>query len=210
MKSFCHLVLLGIIMLALISCGTGKQVSDTIKVDVREEKSLEGRNVYVTEFEASGIDEAVKTLNDSGTGVEYMPFYWFAAMSTADDQQTAIEMAQREAYAVVSQVFDQHVITEASRGSLVNNGNTQKALKSHWEQVSSSVIRACRPYQKARIEYNRSTRKYTVTAKVGIRGDVFIQLMDQAAFAQPEGLSEEEMKQFIEINNSIINAAKAQ
>lgn len=208
MKSFCHLVLLGIIMLALISCGAGKRVSDTIKVDVREEKSLEGSDVSVTEKALSGIDEAVKTLNASGTGVEYMPFYWFAGVSTADDQQTAIEMALREAYAQVSQVFDQHVIAEGKRGSLGNNGNTQKALETHWEQVSSSVIRACRPYQNARIEYNRSTRKYTVTAKVGIRGDVFVKLMDQAAFAQPEGLSEEEMKQFIDVNNAIINAAK--
>ena len=50
---------------------------------------------------------------------------------------------------------------------------------------------------------------YEAIAKVGIRGDRYVKLLDGAKDAKPEGLSGNDLQQFIDTNNSIIDAAKS-
>lgn len=100
------------------------------------------------------------------------------------------------------------VLAESERGSVVNNGAVQKALTSHWQQVSMSIQNACEPFGKTKIEYSQTTRMYTVTQKVGIRGDKFQKMLNSAGNYKPNDLQGEELKQFIEVNKSIMEAAK--
>lgn len=170
-------------------------------------KSLEGEKVRVVSEKMQGI-EISETLSEDGTEIIKRPYRWYAGIGEADDKQMAIEMAQREAYATISRVLTNAVLDEAERGKVVNNGVVEAALKSHWEQVSSSVQSACEPFGDARIEYNPKTGMYNVTAKVGIRGDHFVKLIQNAGIVEPQGLNDEERKQFIEVNQQIIEAAK--
>ena len=100
------------------------------------------------------------------------------------------------------------ILDYARRGNLANNGKVEQALTSYWEQVSKSVQNACEPYGDALVSFRQSTGMYEVTAKVGIRGDKFNQLINSAGSFKPAELSEEELKDFIEINKSIMEAAK--
>lgn len=72
--------------------------------------------------------EMMKSLSSDGTSLVEMPYYWFAGLATADDRQTAIEMAQREAYSTISRVFNNAVMDYAARGTLAVDGKTRKAL----------------------------------------------------------------------------------
>lgn len=49
---------------------------------------------------------------------------------------------------------------------------------------------------------------YNVTAKVSIRGDRFNKMLNTASTYKPEDLSGSELEQFIEVNKSIMEAAK--
>ena len=49
---------------------------------------------------------------------------------------------------------------------------------------------------------------YKVLAKVGIRGDRYVKILDNALNAKPEGLSGSDLKEFNEANKTIIDAAK--
>lgn len=49
---------------------------------------------------------------------------------------------------------------------------------------------------------------YNVTAKVGIRGDRFNEMINSAGNYKPDNLAGEDLEQFIEINKSIMEAAK--
>ena len=59
-----------------------------------------------------------------------------------------------------------------------------------------------------RISKCPSTKMYTVTSRVGIRGDKFQQLLNSAGNYKPQNLSAEDLKAFNEVNKSIMNAAK--
>ncbi len=170
-------------------------------------KSLEGEKVRSISEKMQGI-EISETLSEDGSEIIKRPYRWYAGIGEADDKQMAIEMAQREAYATISRLLQNAVLDEAERGKVVNNGVVEAALKSHWEQVSSSVQSACEPFGDARIEYNPKTGMYSVTAKVGIRGDYFVKLIQSAGIVEPNGLNDEERKQFMEVNQQIIDAAK--
>lgn len=154
-----------------------------------------------------GID-MVETMSDDGTSMVKRPYRWFAGMAEADVQSVAVEMAQLEAYAVVSRVIENVVIAKAERGRLSNNGKVQQALKSHWEQMSMSIQSACEPFGETEVTYNSATGMYEVIAKVGIRGDRYVKMLDGGKNAQPEGLSRDELKEFVEVNDQIIDAAK--
>jgi len=58
------------------------------------------------------------------------------------------------------------------------------------------------------VTYNSETGMYEVIAKVGIRGDRYVKLLNEAQETKPEGLSGDDLQQFIDINNAIIDAAK--
>lgn len=150
----------------------------------------------------------VETLNEDGTALIQRPYRWFAGMAEADVESVAVEMAQLEAYAAVSRVIENAVSTYAERSTIAVDGKVAKALKSHWEQMSFSIQKACEPFGEAESTYNEQTGMYYVTAKVGIRGDRYVKLLDGAKNTKPEGLNKEELQEFVELNDAIINAAK--
>jgi len=188
----------------LTSCGAGKRSADFSR---EKGKSLEGDKVMVETVRLHGIDEA-EVLNEDGTKLIKMPFKWYAGIGTADNKQVAIELAQREAYATISRVLNNIVQDQAQRGNLANNGKVQQALSSYWEQISVSVQNACEPFGETVVEYNPSTGMYNVTAKVGIRGDRFNDLLDTAGKIPENELDKDELDEFIDINKSIMEAAK--
>ena len=201
MKSFFTLLAA---LLLLTSCGAGKRSADFSR---EKGKSLEGDKVMVETVRLHGIDEA-EVLNEDGTKLIKMPFKWYAGIGTADNKQVAIELAQREAYATISRVLNNIVQDQAQRGNLANNGKVQQALSSYWEQISVSVQNACEPFGETVIEYNPSTGMYNVTAKVGIRGDRFNDLLDTTGKIPENELDKDELDEFIDINKSIMEAAK--
>lgn len=196
---------LSVCVMVLASCGSQKQI--TSEVSRGTATSLEGEKVNTETLKMHGIEMA-SSLNDEGTGMIERPFKWYAGISTMDNKQVAIEVAQREAYATISRVLQNAVKDQAERGNVANNGKVQQALTSHWEQVSMSVQKGCEPFGDVHVEFNPTTRMYTVTAKVGIRGDRFQKLLNTAGSHKPTDLNEEELDQFIMINQSIMEAAK--
>lgn len=152
--------------------------------------------------------EMVETISEDGASIIKRPYRWFAGMAEADVESVAIEMAQLEAYATVSRVIENSVLAEAERGTTAVNGNVQKALKSHWEQVSMSIQRVCEPFGETVSTFNDETGLYEVVAKVGIRGDRYVKLLDGAKNVDTEGLSGSDLQQFIDANNAIIDSAK--
>ena len=165
------------------------------------------QNISKNSLKLNGV-EMVETMSDDGMSMVKRPYRWFAGMAEADVQSVAVEMAQLEAYATVSRVIENMVMAKAERGTVGVNGNVQKAIKSHWEQVSMSIQKACEPFGETEVTYNSQTGMYEVIAKVGIRGDRYVRMLDGAKEAHPDGLNTEETKEFVEINETIIDAAK--
>lgn len=171
-------------------------------------KALEGGKVMTEENDLTGFEMA-EALNESGTKLEKIAYKWFAGTAEADNKSMAIEMALSEARAEVSRSVLSIVQTEAERGALANNGTVQQALKSYWNQVSMSVQKGCEPFGNAIVEYDKKTGMYRVRAKVGMRGDLYKEML-RTAGQKPTTLSGEELREFEEINASIINAAKGE
>ena len=167
----------------------------------------EAQNINKTTLKLQGV-EMVETMSDDGMSMIKRPYRWFAGMASADVQSMAVEMAQLEAYATISRVIENAVMAKAERGSLVVNGKVQMALKSHWEQISTSIQKACEPFGDTEVSFNSETGMYEAIAKVGIRGDRYIKLLGEAKEAKPESLTGNDLKQFIDVNNAIIDAAK--
>ena len=192
-------------ILMLACCGS----KNTAVVESKTEKatSLEGESVVVETTKLHGIN-MVETLNDEGTKMEKVPCKWYAGIGKANDKQTAIEMAENEARATISRVIENMVMTQSERGAVANNGEVQKALTSHWKQVSASIQNACEPVGDIRIEYSPSSKMYTVTAKIGIRGDRFQQMLNSAGNFKPSTLTGKDLEQFIETNRVIMETAK--
>lgn len=165
------------------------------------------QNITKTTLKLQGI-EMKESMNDDGTAIIQRPYRWFAGIASADMQSIAVEMAQLEAYATISRVIENVVTAKAERGSLVVNGKVQLALKSYWEQMSMSIQKACEPFGDTDVTFNSETGMYEAIAKVGIRGDRYVKLLDGAKEAKPDGLSGDDLKQFVNVNNAIIDAAK--
>lgn len=195
--------------IVMLSCGSSKNVALAPAVESSRTTtiSLEGDKVTSETVKLTGIEMA-DALNDDGTDLIKRPFKWFAGIGKADNKQVAVELAQREAYATISRVLNNAVLDQAKRGNVANNGRVQEALKSHWEQVSASLTKACEPFGNTTIQYNASTRMYEATSKVGIRGDRFNQLLNTAGNFKPSDLSGDDLEQFIRDNKSIMEAAK--
>lgn len=165
------------------------------------------QNVTKTNLKLQGV-EMVETMSDDGMSMVKRPYRWFAGMAEADVQSVAVELAQLEAYATVSRVIENMVMAKAERGTVGVEGKVMKAIKSHWEQVSMSIQKACEPFGETEVYYNSQTGMYEVIAKVGIRGDRYVRMLDGIKYAKPDGLNAEETKTFIEISETIIDAAK--
>lgn len=162
------------------------------------------QNITKTTLKLQGI-EMKGCMNEDGTAIIQRPYRWFAGMATADMRDVAVEMAQMEAYATISRVLENAVTAKAERGSIVVNGKVQQVLKSYWEQVSKSIQKACEPFGETEVSFNQGTGMYEAIAKVGIRGDRYIKLLGEA---KPEGLAGDDLKQFIDVNSTIIDTAK--
>ena len=191
----------------MMSCASTKPTVVSETVTRQPTVSLEGENVNAESIKMQGI-EMSESLNDDGTEMISRPFKWYAGIGKADNKQMAIELAQREAYATISRVLNNAVLDQAERGNVANNGRVQQALKSHWKQVSTSLQQGCEPFGNVTIEYSPTTHMYNVTAKVAIRGDRFNKMLNTAGTYKPEDLSGSELDQFIEVNKSIMEAAK--
>lgn len=199
--------LLGMALIAIIfaSCGSSKNMA--VQSNIEKQRSLEGEKIVVETTKLTGYDMS-EGLSEDGTKLVKIAYKWFAGIGKADDKQTAIEMAELEARATISRVIENAVLAESERGTLVNNGEVQKALKSHWQQVSMSIQNACEPFGDTKIEYSPTTKMYTVTQKVACRGDKFQQMLNNAGNYKPNNLSGKDLDDFVEANKSIINAAK--
>lgn len=208
MKNLFKLGLAVVAVIMLASCGAKKQTSTVVESRIEKDKSLEGDKVAVETTKLQGTDN-VEELSEDGMSIVKRPFKWYAGIGKANDKQAAIELAEYEARAQVSRIIENAVMTEAERGTLINNGEVQKAVKSHWKQVSTSIQNACEPIGDTKIEYNPTTKMYQVTSKVGIRGDRFQQLLNAAGNFKPSNLSGTDLQQFIDVNNAIMNAAKS-
>lgn len=190
---------------ALASCGSSKNLAVESSID--KQTSLEGEKVVVETTKLQGI-EMVDDLSEDGTKMVKVAYKWYAGIGKANDKQTAIEMAELEARATISRVIENAVKTESERGTVANNGEVQKALTSHWNQISVSIQNACEPFGDTRVEYSQTTKMYTVTQKVGIRGDKFQKMLNNAGNYKPSNLSGKDLEDFIEVNKSIMEAAK--
>lgn len=191
----------------MMSCASTKPAVVSEVVTRQPVTSLEGEKVNVESIKMQGI-EMSESLNDDGTAMISRPFKWYAGIGKADNKQMAIELAQREAYATISRVLNNAVLDQSERGNVANNGRVQQALTSHWKQVSTSLQQGCEPFGNVTVEYSPTTHMYNVTAKVAIRGDRFNKMLNTAGNYKPEDLSGSELEQFIEVNKSIMEAAK--
>ncbi|MCQ2051324.1 MAG: hypothetical protein MJY74_03880 [Bacteroidaceae bacterium] len=218
MKTIINPCAILVAIVSLVSCGSTKNISSSsytssgqlkpaVESTIATGTSLEGTQTRVETVKLQGI-EMSEALSEDGTQMIMRPFKWYAGIGKADNKQMAIELAQREAYATISRIFTNAVKDEAERGNVANNGAVQQALTSHWEQFSASLQKGCEPFGNTSIEYDQATRMYTATSKVGIRGDRFNQLLNTAGNFKPSNLSGAELEQFIEVNKSIMEAAK--
>lgn len=205
MKKLHLLGMAAVFAIALASCGSSKNMVVESKID--KETTLEGEKVVVETTKLQGI-EMVDDLSEDGTKMIKVAYKWYAGIGKANDKQTAIEMAELEARATISRVIENAVKTESERGTVANNGEVQKALTSHWNQISVSIQNACEPFGDTRVEYSQTTKMYTVTQKVGIRGDKFQKMLNNAGNYKPSNLSGKDLEDFIEVNKSIMEAAK--
>lgn len=189
----------------LASCGSSKPTAVTSTVE--KTRSVEGDRVVEETTVMNGV-EMIETLSEDGTKMIKRPYRWFAGIGKANDKRMAIEIAEHEARANVSRSLETMVMATVEKGALVDNSVVQEALKSHWKQISGNILTGCEPIGAAKVEYNKKTQMYTATAKVGIRGDIYQQMLQKAASFKPTNLSGKDLDQFIETNQTIIDAAK--
>lgn len=191
--------------IAITGCGTSRQA--VVESSINTHKSLEGETVMKETTKLQGID-MVDDLSEDGMSMVKVAYKWYAGIGKANDKQTAIELAEREARATISRVINNMVEDKAKRGSLTNEGEVQKAISSYWEQTSRSIQNACEPFGDTKIEYSPTTKMYTVTAKVGMRGDKFKQMLNNAGNYKPDNLSGKDLDDFIKVNKAIMDAAQ--
>lgn len=204
MRKFYCIGMIALVAMVMVGCGSSKNAAES-RID--KGTSLEGEKVVVETAKMQGIDMA-EDLSEDGTKIVKVAYKWYAGIGKANDKQTAIEMAELEARATISRIVENAVMTTAERGTLANNGEVQKALTSHWQQVSRSIQNACEPFGDTKIEFSPSSKMYTVTAKVGMRGDKFQQMLNNAGNFKPSTLSGKDLDDFIKVNKEIMNAAK--
>jgi len=199
--------LLGMALVALVlaSCGSSKNMA--VQSNIEKQKSLEGEKIAVETTRLQGI-EMVDELSEDGTKMVKIAYKWYAGIGKANDKQTAIEMAEMEARATISRIIENAVEAKIEESKLAVDGEVHKAISANWTQVSKSIQNGCEPFGDTKVEFSPSTKMYTATVKVGIRGDKFQQMLNNAGNYKPTQLSQDELDQFINLNQSIMKAAK--
>lgn len=205
MKTMKNFGMLALVAIVLAGCGTQKQA--VVESRIENKTSLEGEEVAVETTKLQGID-MVDDLSEDGLSMRKVAYKWFAGIGKANDKQMAIEIADREARATISRVIANTVKDVSNRGALVDNGDVQKMIDSYWTQMSKTIQNACEPLGSTKIEYSPTTKMYTATAKVGVRGDRYQKMLDSASSYKPDNLSGKDLESFMEANKSIMNAAK--
>ena len=204
MKTMKNLGLIAFVAMVIAGCGSTKPL---VESRIENKTSLEGEKVSVETAKMQGI-EMVDDLSEDGLTIRKVAYKWYAGIGKANDKQVAIEIAEREARATISRVIENMVEDHANGGKLADNGEVQKTVSSYWKQMSKSIQNACEPFGDTKIEFSPTTKMYTATAKVGVRGDKFQQMLNSASNYKPSNLSGKDLESFIEINKSIMNAAK--
>lgn len=204
MKKLINMMLGASLVLAMASCGSSN------KAVSHEPDSNDNEETIVVKKETTSGIIMVDGLSEDGTKIVQVPYKWFSGKGKANLEQVAITLAQQEAYAEISRVFNNIVSDRAERGNLVNNGVVEQALAQHWEQMSLSVLKGCEPIGEVVIEYDSSDKMYYATAKIGMTGKRFNELLNNSQDFRPQNLTEEEMKQFVEVNKSILEAARGE
>ena len=202
---FCFMTLIAGVSV-LTSCGSQKTViAPAVQSQIKTQKSLEGDWVTVETTQLQGRDW-VDDLSEDGLSMVKVSYRWYAGIGEADDKQTAIEIAEREARANIARIIGTKVKTDAEDRALANDGDVRKTIKLHWKQESESLQNACEPFGGTKIEYNSSTKMYKATVKVGIRDDRFQKMLNNAGNYKPSNLSGKDLEDFIKMNKSIMNA----
>ncbi len=205
------LVLFAMSIAIMTACGASKPTTSSVPTQVPPQRenvvSLEGEQVIQETTVDNGYAMA-KSLSEDGMTLIDVAYRWFSGTHKADNKQVAIEMARREATSAVSRTLNTIVEDTAKKGTLEVNGKVYEALQSYWSQQSLSILNGCEPFGEVVVEYSPNTRMYTATAKVAMRGDRFKKALDSAGTFQPEGLTKEELNEFVDLNKAIIEAAK--
>lgn len=207
MKNVFKMMLGASLILTMVSCGSSKKAVETVSYE--KDKNIAGETVMVKKQKMSGIEMADE-LSEDGTRIEKVAYKWYAGIGKANVEQVAITLAQQEAYAEISRTFNNIVKDSAERGNVANNGVVQQALTQHWEQMSLSLLKGCEPFGDVIVEYNPANKMYTATAKIGMRGDRYNEMINNSQNFKPANLSGEELDQFVEVNKSIMQAAKGE
>lgn len=189
MKKVFKMMLAASLMVVMVSCGSTKNVTK------------KNGNMM------SGV-EMVQDLSADGTRIEQVAYRWWLGIGEANVEKVAIRNAESDARRRVAETINSLVTEETKGGEIQVNGNVEEAIKTYWEQKSAALTRGCAPFGEYESEFDEKTGKYKVRAKVGIRGDKYVSILDGTNDAKPEGLTKEEYQQFIDINQSIIDAAK--
>ncbi len=197
------LFILSLAILALGACASKKSSG----VKLSEVTNVEGDKVRQEQFALSGI-EMVEVLNPDGTGTVKRPYKWFAGTATADVKKYAIQYAKSNAALTISEVVTNIVEAQLEGGALANNSKVQEAIRNYWKQVTMSIQKGSEPFGDAIVQYNPATQMYEARVKVGMEGEKYQKMLNNAGKHKPADLQGEELQQFIETNQSIIEAAK--
>ena len=189
MKKVFKMMLAASLMVVMVSCGSTKAVTKK------------------TGNEMSGV-EVVQDISADGTKLEQVPYRWWLGMGEATVEKVAIRNAEDDARRRVASTINSFVTEETKGGEIQVNGNVEEAIKTYWEAKAAALTKGCVPYGEYESQYDEKTGKYKVKAKVGIRGDRYAKILDGSNDTKPEGLTQEEYQQFIDINQSIIDAAR--
>ncbi|MBO5809888.1 MAG: hypothetical protein J6R32_03570 [Bacteroidales bacterium] len=159
MKKLFKMMLAASLMVVMVSCGSTKNVTK--------------KNGNMT----SGV-EMVEDLSADGTRIEQVAYRWWLGMGEANVEKVAIRNAESDARRRVSETINSLVTQETKGGEVQVNGNVEEAIKTYWEQKSAALTRGCAPFGEYESEFDEKTGKYKVKAKVGIRGDKYVSILD--------------------------------
>lgn len=176
---------------------------------------IKAQNNIPANQEVSGVKMS-DALSEDGTSIIQRPYRWWAGFATVNKYQEAVTQATEDAYVAVAREFDRKINEVVERGSVTTNGKVVDATKRYWTQISEKLVKQCGPFGEVEILIQPSKNNnhmYTVKAKVAMRGDYYIALIEKAAKEAPKkiqtnGMTAAEVNEVLELNNAILRAAK--
>lgn len=155
--------------------------------------------------------EKITELTPDGLDTREVAYKYYTGFGQADKKAAAIDYAQRDAINKISNVISVAVKNAAAGKQLSVDGKVLDAIARSWSQVSETLIQGMEPVGEIEYVFNSQTGMYDVTAKMGMRGDRFLQqlgeLKKQVLEAPlPAGLNADERRNLIEANQEISDA----